>query len=120
MSLLTGTKGTFEEVIIYPEKVVVDEDGNTLTRPDFTAGYPVQARLQVQGQSGTSARRAEQDNEGYETEKVYRIRFLDHPEEIGAQSVVDWQGERWVLFGDVNRYNSSPRTAHDSYTLKRY
>jgi hypothetical protein len=50
----------------------------------------------------------------------YRIRFLDHPGEIGAQAVMEWQGEKWVIFGDVNRYNSSPRTKHDVYTVKRY
>ena len=82
--------------------------------------YKVWARFQVQGQSGTSARRAEQDNEGYESEKVYRIRLLDHPQEIGAQSVLEWRGERWAMFGDVNRYISSDRTAHEIYTIKRY
>ena len=61
MSLLSGSKGLYDDIIIYPEVVDTDEDGNTRTRPDYTAGYAARARFQVQGQSGTSARRAEQD-----------------------------------------------------------
>jgi hypothetical protein len=120
MSLLTGTKGNWDTITIYPEIAELDADGNTRTRPDWDNGYAAQARLQVQGQSGTSARRAEQDNEGYETEKVYRMRLINHPQQLGAQAVIEWHGERWALFGDVNRYNSSPRTAHHDYTVKRF
>lgn len=120
MGMLTGTKGHYEDIIIYPEIAELDADGNTRTRPDFANGYAARARFQVQGQSGTSARRAEQDNEGYETEKVYRMRLVDHPQELDAQSVILWKGERWALFGDVNRYTLSPRTAHDDYTVKRF
>jgi hypothetical protein len=120
MSLLTGTKGLWDDIIIYPEIAEPDADGNTRTRPDWDSGYPAKARFQVQGQSGTSARRAEQDNEGYETEKVYKMRLLDHPQPLGAQSVIEWHGERWAQFGDTNWYNSSPRTKHNDYTVKRF
>jgi hypothetical protein len=120
MSLLSGTKGNWDDIIIYPEVAETDLDGNIRTRPDFANGYAAKARFQVQGQSGTSARRAEQDNEGYETEKVYRMRVLDHPQPIGAQAVIAWHGEHWALFGDVNRYNGSNRTAHHDYSVKRF
>jgi len=112
----TGT----EDVLVFLEEVVTDIDGNIRTRPSKT-GIPTKARIQVQGQSGTSARRSEQDNEGYESEKVYRIRFpRSFPHVLGAQSQIEWRGQRWAVFGDINYYTSSPRTAHVVYTMKRY
>ncbi|ERB55489.1 hypothetical protein N806_31200 [Rhodococcus sp. P27] len=117
MSLLDQAN---EDVIVFPEEVVTDADGNTRTRPSKT-GFPARARIQVQGQSGTSARRSEQDNEGYESEKVYKIRFpRSFPHILGAQSEIEWKGVRWVIFGDVNYFNGSPRTARTDYTMKRY
>ena len=104
---------------MYPEVVVTDMDGNVRTKPSAT-GFPARARLQVQGQSGTSSRRQEQDNEGYSTEKVYTIRFPPGFQILGSQSQIEWRGERWVLFGDVNRYTGSRRTSHEVYTIKRY
>lgn len=122
MSLLDG-RGRYEPCIVYPEEVTLDVDGNTITRPS-TVGIPARARFQVQGQSGTSARRAEQDNEGFMTEKVYRMRFPRsfHAEhgDLGAQSQIEWDGHRWALFGDVNKYNGSLQTKRVSYTIKRY
>ena len=60
MSLLDrGNK----DVILYPEEVVKDRDGNTRTRPS-KVGIPLRVWLAPVGASGTSARRAEQDNEG--------------------------------------------------------
>lgn len=118
MSLLD--RGCTEDVIVYPEEVVTDIDGNLRTQP---SPFPIKlkARLQVQGQSGTSSRRQEQDNEGFESEKVYTIRFpRSFTMELGAASKIEWRGERWSLFGDVNRYTSSSRTAHQTYTIKRY
>lgn len=117
MSILdTGT----EDVLVFPEEVTTDIDGNIRTRPSKT-GIPVKARIQVQGQSGTSARRSEQDNEGYESEKVYRIRFpRSFTTVLGAQSQVEWKGVRWAIFGDINYYTGSPRTTHVVYTMKRY
>jgi hypothetical protein len=109
-----------EDVVVYLEETTTDMDGNTRTRPS-TTGIPAKARIQVQGQSGTSARRSEQDNEGYESEKVYKVRFpRSWPYVLGAQSQIEWRGERWAVFGDVNLYNGSSRTAHVDYTMKRY
>lgn len=117
MSLLD--RGLTEDVIVYPEITVTDDDGNTRTKPSAT-GIATRARLDVLGQSGTSSRRQEQDNEGYESERVYSIRFPRNFQELGAQSQVEWLGERWALFGDVNRYTRSRRTGHTTYTIKRY
>ncbi|OBJ41327.1 hypothetical protein A5630_23085 [Mycolicibacterium mucogenicum] len=117
MSLLD--KST-DDVIVYLQEAGTDEDGNTRTRPS-DVGIPARVRIQVIGQSGTSSRRQEQDNEGFESERVYSIRFpRSWPHEIGMQSQIEWQGKRWVIFGDVNVYNSSPRTAHKTYTIKRF
>lgn len=112
--------GCTEDVIVYPEEVITDMDGNIRTRAS-AVGIPAKARLQVQGQSGTSSRRQEQDNEGFESEKVYTIRFpRNFPHVLGAQAEIEWRGQRWAVFGDINRYTSSRRTAHVVYTIKRY
>lgn len=117
MSLLD--RGLTDDVTVYPEEVVTDIDGNTRTRPSAT-GIPTRARLQVLGQSGTSSRRQEQDNEGFESERVYSIRFPRDFPILGLQSQIEWNGKRWALFGTENVYNSSRRTRHITYTIKRY
>lgn len=129
MSLLDSGP-QYEPCVVFPEEVVTDRDGNLRTRPSST-GIPATARFQIQGQSGTSSRRQEQDNEGFESERVYKIRFtrkwsLQYGP-LGAQSQIEWGGLdglgrpiRWALFGDVARYNSSRRTRHQSYTIKRF
>ncbi|AHJ86387.1 hypothetical protein 40AC_23 [Mycobacterium phage 40AC] len=122
MSLL-DTGARYQPVIVYPEVLVTDSDGNKFTRPS-KEGIPAQARLQVANQSGTSARRAEQDNEGFSTEKVYRMRFprsftKEHGI-LGAQSQIEWRGQRWALFGDATVYDSSPALARVDYTIKRF
>ncbi|AFI24928.1 hypothetical protein [Mycobacterium phage SWU1] len=122
MSLL-DTGARYQPCIVYPEEMVIDSDGNKRTRPSNT-GIPAIARFQVANQSGTSARRAEQDNEGFETEKVYRMRFprsftKEHGI-LGAQSQIEWRDQRWALFGDATVYDSSPALARVDYTIKRY
>ncbi|ASW31367.1 head-to-tail stopper [Mycobacterium phage Lokk] len=122
MSLL-DTGARYQPVTVYPEELVIDGDGNKRTRPSKT-GIPALARLQVANQSGTSARRAEQDNEGFESEKVYRMRFPRSFTKqygiLGAQSQIEWRGQRWALFGDATVYDSSPALARVDYTIKRY
>ncbi len=123
MSSLLDGGALYEPCTVYPEVVVTDEDGNPKTRPSDT-GFAAKARFDIQGQSGTASRRQEQDNEGFESEKVYSVRFprsfdAEHGE-LGAQSQILWRGARWVLFGDVNRYTRSRRTAHNVYTIKRF
>lgn len=120
MSLLDW--GCTEDVVVYPEVLETDSDGNPRTKaaPDGT-GIPAKARIQILGQSGTASRRQEQDNEGYETEKVYTIRFpRSFAYTLGAQSQIEWQGNRWVIFGDAAYYTSSPATRHVTYNIKRY
>jgi hypothetical protein len=123
MSSLLDGGAHYEVCTVYPEEQVTDADGNKKTRPS-AAGFTAYARFDIQGQSGTSSRRQEQDNEGFESEKVYSVRFprafdAEHGE-IGAQSQIGWRGVRWALFGDVQRYNRTPATAHNVYTIKRY
>lgn len=117
MSLLT--RGLTEEVLVFPEEAVTDVDGNVRTRPS-AVGIPARARCQPVGQSGTSSRRQEQDNEGFESERVYRLRLEPGFPILGAQSQIEWLGVRWALFGTEVRYRSSRRTAHVTYTIKRY
>lgn len=117
MSLLD--KGN-ERIVVFPEEVVTDVDGNTQTRVSKT-GIPVWARLQPVGQSGTSARRAEQDNEGFESEKIYSLRLpRAYQCLMGAQAQIEWRGKRWAVHGDATVYTNSPATAHSTYTLRRY
>ncbi|BBX09495.1 hypothetical protein [Mycolicibacterium aichiense] len=122
MSLL-DTGARYQKVTVYPEELTVDSDGNKFTRPSKT-GIPALARMQVANQSGTSARRAEQDNEGFESEKVYRMRFPRSFTKahgiLGAQSQVEWNGQRWSVFGDATVYDASPATARVDYTIKRF
>lgn len=122
MSLL-DTGARYDPVTVYPEVMVIDADGNKFTKPS-TEGIQAIARFQIQGQSGTSARRSEQDNEGFESEKVYRMRFPRSFTKqygiLGAQSEIEWNGRRWALFGDANVYNGSPALARVDYVIKRF
>lgn len=121
MSLL-DTGARYQPVKVYREEMIVDADGNKFTRPSATAIDAI-ARLQVANQSGTSARRAEQDNEGFGSEKVYRMRFPRSFTRtygvLGAQSEIEWRGERWSVFGDATEYDSSPALQRVDYTIRR-
>lgn len=119
MSLLD--KGR-DSVVVYQEVITTDSDGNPF-RKVGTVGIPTVAAIQKVGDSGTSARRAEQDNEGFESERLANIRFTREFEKtygpIGRYAEVEWQGVRWTVFGDPHYFNGSDRTAHVQYTLKR-
>lgn len=115
---------------VYPEVARLDADGNTVTKASPTPiDDNVVARFQIQGQSGTSSRLAEQQDEGFTGERVYTVRFpnwfTDKYGELGAQAVIEWgvdsQGRpaRWQIFGDVQRFGGSRRTRHVGYTIKR-
>lgn len=116
MSLLD--RGT-QCITVFPEEVITDIDGNIRTQPS-KCGYRARAVIQPQGQSGTASRRAEQDNEGFESEKVYTMRLPRGHPILGAQSQIEWMGARWAVFGDPFFYTNSRRTAHVRYTIKRY
>lgn len=111
-----------ETITVYPEVLTIDEDGNGITRPSAT-GIVAKATIQLSQQSGTSARRAEQDNEGFESEEVYRLRFSRAEDArigfLGPQSRIDWRGEYWELYGYPKRFNGSKRTRHFDYTIRR-
>ena len=109
-----------ELVTVYPEIQTTDRDGNTITKADLF--NPVQAlvRIYPAAQSGTSARRAEQDNEGFESEEVYKLRFVRGQEfEPGPQAQLDWNGARWSFIGYPIRYNGSARTRRLEFTIRR-
>lgn len=108
-----------DTVTVYLEEEFTDPDGNLMTRAS-TTGITTSATVQISQASGTSARRAEQDNEGFETEETYKVRFpRSFPHILGAQSKIEWQGRLYSVFGDVQRYNGSDRTAHSWYAVRR-
>lgn len=108
------------EVLVYPEEVVKDMDGNIRTRASKTP-IPLKVSLQAHGQSGTAARRAEQDMEGFESEQVLRMRLRRQDEHIvlGAQSKVQWGDKMYSVFGDPQPHLGSERTKHLVYSLWR-
>ena len=117
MSLLD--KGN-KDVLLYPEEVTTDRDGNIRTQAAKTP-IPLRVSLQARGQSGTASRRAEQDNEGFETEQVMRMRVRrqDAHIPIGAQAKVEFDGQIWSVFGDGVPYMGSAKTAHTDYQIWR-
>ena len=126
MSGLLDSKANYEPCTVYLETTRYDADGNLITEPS-TTGISAMGRFQPASMSGTSARRAEQDNEGFESEQMYTLRFpRSFPHVLGAQSEVEWRTDslgrpiRWTIFGDPYYYNGSKRTAHVSYLLRRY
>lgn len=82
MSLLN--RGT-ETVMVYPEEVTTDADGNTMTRPG-TVG--VVCRAVVQPINTMSANSEAQDT-GFTTTSKYRLRLVGYTGLLGAQSAVE-------------------------------
>lgn len=119
MSLLDKAQQT---VTVFPQEYFEDDLGNTLFRAS-SVGYVAKAEIQAARQSGTSARRAEQDNEGYETEETFRLRFTrahDRTHErLGQGAQIEWEGKRWTVIGFPTPYSGSPRTAHLDYMIRR-
>lgn len=107
-----------ETVTVYPEIEYTDTDGNPMTGP-ATTGYQLSVMIQPLPSSGTSARRSEQDNEGFEIETNRRMRVKRGAAKIGAQARIGWNNEWWSVIGDPTVYNTSPRTAHTDYTIRR-
>lgn len=108
-----------ETVTVYPEETFTSRDGNPMSRASLT-GITTRAVVQVAAASGTAGRRAEQDNEGFETEENYRIRFpRSFTTYLGPQSQVVWRGQRWSIVGEPKHYGGSRRTAHTDYSIRR-
>lgn len=113
MSLLDSTN---EDVVVYPEEVTTDSDGNTITRPSQT-GIPARARIQPLGLQSDSS---EKQDGGFLTVSRYGLRFpRSFSTVLGAQSQIEWQGKRWSVVGDPVRHNGSARTRHLQYVIKR-
>lgn len=56
---------------------------------------------------------------GFNTESRYRLRLINYPNILGAQSQIEWNGKRYSIFGDAMIYNGSRRTAHVEYVMVR-
>lgn len=118
MSLLTRGR---ETVIVHHGEQYVSPDGNIMYRASTTDVETISnCAVQVQAQSGTSARRAEQDEEGYDTEDIYRFRPPQwYTREINFASRIEWRGLLWSVIGNAKLYNGSDVTQHTDYTLRR-
>ena len=111
MSLLnrgTETVKVFQEV----QTPDTDSDGNKITRA-AKVGTLVRAVVQP---IGTPTKN--QDG-GFNTESRYRLRLINYPSILGAQSQIEWNGKRWSVFGDPVAYNGSARTRHTHYQIVR-
>jgi hypothetical protein len=101
-----------QTVTVFLEETFTDPDGNVLTRPSKSG---VRARARIQPVNST-----EDNAQGFDTTGTYTLRFpRSFRHKLGAQSQLDWLGERWVVYGEVARYTNSPATAHDTYVIKR-
>ncbi|GJF07722.1 hypothetical protein PSD17_66670 [Pseudonocardia sp. D17] len=110
MTLLT--RPGRESVVLYPEVSETDSDGNVRTRPSDT-GVPSSATIQPLGSS-------DDDKDGaYASESRYRLRLPRNAPVLGAQSAVEWRGDRYAIVGDARVYNGSRRTAHVDYVISR-
>jgi hypothetical protein len=110
-----------ETVTVYHDEVFTSPDGNIMHRPSTTDVDVIDnCAVQVAAQSGTSARRAEQDEEGYNTEEVYRFRPpRSYTRRIGFNAQALWRGKRWAIIGMPKEFNGSDNTFHTDYTLRR-
>ena len=118
MSLLTRGR---ETVVVHHDEVWTSPDGNIMHRPSNTDVETITGcAVQLAAQSGTSARRAEQDEEGYNTEDVYRFRPpQSYTRRIGFGATAEWRGLTWAVIGNPKEFNGSDTTQHIDYTLRR-
>jgi hypothetical protein len=110
MSLLN--RGT-ETVKVYQEvqTPVTDSDGNTLTR---AAKIGTTCKARISPISST-----ENADSGFNSESRYRLRLINYPNVLGAQSQIEWRGKRYSIEGDGMVYSGSRRTARVEYVLVR-
>ncbi|MCV7224455.1 hypothetical protein [Mycolicibacterium komossense] len=114
MSLLRRgieTVKVFQEI----QNPITDSDGNTWTRP-AKIGTLVRAVVQPLGLLGAPS---ENQDGGFHTESRYRLRLINYPNILGAQSQIEWRGKRYSIEGDAMIYNGSHRTAHVDYVMAR-
>lgn len=112
-----------ETLVIYPQVSRLDADGNKVNYADKDNPITVRGVVQLKAQSGTSARRSEQDDEGYASEEMYRVRLTradtERVVDILPQAQIVWAGQTWAVFGYHDYYNGSPRTRHLDFTVRR-
>ena len=116
MSLLsrgTDLVRVFQEV----QTVEYDEDGNRRSRPSLV-GTLVRAVVQPVT-SAVAGGFGEGQDIGYETEVRYRLRLINYPNILGAQSQIEWNGDRYSIHGEARIYNGSSRTRHVDYVMVR-
>lgn len=95
-----------EEITIYPAGPVL---------PDGTRGpegAPVTMRCRIQPVTS-----AEDAAPGYLTTTTYRVIARTLP--AGPWARVIWRGESWTVAGEPARRRGSPRTRHDTATIRR-
>lgn len=110
MSLLN--RGT-ETVNVFPEETASDSDGNEITRASAT-GVVCRAVVQPLGTP------TEEQERGFLSETRYRLRLVGWPGDVlGAQSQIEWRGNRYSLHGEARIYSGSRRTAHVDYVMTR-
>lgn len=114
--LVTGR----ETVLIRHGEQYISPDGNIMYRPSDTDVEEVSnCAVQLKSQSGTSARRAEQNDEGFNLEQLYRLRpSVTYPRIIHWASVVEWRDKVFHIMGYEQIYNGSNNTAHIDYTMR--
>lgn len=111
MSLLnrgTETVKVFQEI----QNPEIDSDGNKRTRAALIGTL---VRAVVQPISSTE----NTEGGGFNTARRYRLRLINYPNILGAQSQIEWRGKRYSIFGDAMIYNGSNRTAHVDYVMAR-
>jgi hypothetical protein len=104
----TETVKVFQEIQT-PE---IDSDGNKRTRA-ARIGTLVRAVVQPISSSEST------EGGGFNTETRYRLRLINYPNILGAQSQIEWNGKRFSIVGDAMIYNGSTRTAHIDYVMAR-
>jgi hypothetical protein len=88
-----------------------DADGNKITRAALIGTL---VRAVVQPISST-----ENADGGFNSGSRYRLRLINYPGILGAQSQIEWNGKRYAIDGDPLIYNGSRRTAHVDYRMVR-
>jgi hypothetical protein len=104
----TETVKVFQEI----QTPDIDSDGNTVTRA-AKVGTLVRAVVQPLGTPTENA------DGGFITESRYRLRLINYPNVLGAQSQIEWNSKRYSIEGEARIYNGSRRTAHADYVMVR-
>lgn len=106
-----------ETVKIFPEEVIIDEDGNKFTRPSKVC---VLVKAVVQPVNiGVMSASPEAQKIGFETSSKYRLRLVGYPGLLDAQSQVEWNGNRYAIEGDPQIFSGSARTKRAEYVMFR-